>query len=64
MVALSSESMAAWCSTGLKISVGVPPMRWVGLSSVTRSGKLASSSRSSRVRASYSASETSGRDSA
>ena len=60
-VALSSESMASWCSTDLKTSVGAPPTRWVGLSAVTRSGKLASSARSSRMRASYSASETSGR---
>src|SRR5436853_943835 len=43
------------------MSVGAPPTRWVGLSAVTRSGKLASSPRSSRMRASYSASETSGR---
>ncbi len=60
-VALSSESIASWCSTDLKTSVGAPETRCVGLSAVTRSGKLASSSRSSRMSASYSASETSGR---
>ena len=63
VVALSSESIATWCSTGLKRSVGVPPMRWVGLSPVTRSGHSASRVRSSRMSASYWASETSGRDS-
>src|SRR5207245_9033776 len=58
---VSRESIATWCSTGLKTSVAAPATRWVGLSSVTRSGKRASSSRSSRMSRSYSASAISGR---
>ena len=62
-VALSSESIATRCSTGWKVSTAAPATRWVGLSAVTRSGNSASSALSSRMSESYSASETSGRDS-
>ena len=43
--------------------MGAPATRWVGLSGAIRSGNSASSALSSRMSASYSASETSGRDS-
>ena len=57
---LSSDSMGTSWRTWLKKASGAAPTRWVGESGVIKSGRCASSSRSSRIKRSYSASGTSG----
>ena len=64
LVAFSSDSIGARCSTVAKASETCPETRCVGESEARSSGCSVSSARSSRMRASYSASETSGRSSA
>ena len=62
-IALSSEYIRLACRTGAKVADPGAPTRWVGESGVTRSGYAPSMSASSRISASYSASEISGRSS-
>ena len=60
MKALSRLIIGTRCSTGENKVEGGAPTDWVGEPGVTRSGWLASMSRSSRTKASYSASGISG----